>query len=190
MRVLPVEAAGGDTDVAPLRIELTTTVSIRAFSLVLESEDGILRVPWLLPAHPVLVGEDWPSDRWGRLGGINYLHHPEADPSVVVPPMGFLITGGRVVVNRGLRGVNKPTPAGVHVLEAKARLPFGAAAGRYALRVLETSQVLLEDGSLVRPVVDGESEIIVAEEVAVGWSRALPPLRGSSRRSWRTHRPL
>jgi len=136
-----------------------------------------MRVPWLLPAHPVLVGEAWPSYRWGNLGGINYLHHPDADPSVVVPPMGFLTTGGRLVVNRGLRGATESTPSGDHLLVAKARLPLGAAAGRYALEVLDASQVLLEDGNLVRPVINGDSEIIVAEEVAVGWSRALPPLR-------------
>ncbi len=60
VRLLPVESAG--EHLVGVAMELTTTVPVRAFSLAFDSEEGMLRVPWVYVrqgSDPVFWQDDW-----------------------------------------------------------------------------------------------------------------------------------
>ena len=97
------------------------------------------------------------------------------------PVVGYLITSGRYVVAYGLRRVreerNPAIAPGEYRVLVPARLPLGTPAGTISLKLLETSQVLFQDGVVAAPLAVSDGEIVVDREVVEGWDEGVPPLR-------------
>lgn len=168
----PRVAAGSDR--ARVQLWLRNSEPVRAFSLILENADGILRVA---PLYDAFIP---PSD-WNHLYSSTHANtHTAGDINVGVGYPPFLITRGRVVINFGLDLESAPfrgaIPAGDHLISVELRVPRGTAAGSYAIRILPTSQVLLDDGTLVAPDIESDNDLVVASDVGVGWDGGVPPI--------------
>ncbi len=147
---------------------------------MLESESGILRVPWFFHnSNP-----NWHRSFWQLAPTIigRFSLHSGGVVPVGVSPATYLVTNGRYVLTYGLTfplasGREEEISPGVYTIVTEARLPLGTPAGRYQVKVLEASEVLLLDGTLIRPRVENHGEVIVEDEVVVGWDEGVPPLR-------------
>ncbi|MGH9895912.1 MAG: hypothetical protein ACREA0_28785, partial [bacterium] len=175
VRLLPAETAGEDR--IQVAMELTVSAPVKAFSLVLENEESLLRVPWNWVQQAGLEFT-WGPRSWADLLYVLRGDHDRGDVTVQVPPVGYLLSGGRYIVTYGIWFDRFPELApGVYRIVTDGRLPKGTPAGRYPLRVLGASQVLLADGTVVAPAIAGDSEIVVTEDIEQGWDEGLPPLR-------------
>jgi RNA polymerase sigma-70 factor (ECF subfamily) len=177
VRILDVKPDGSDHLNLELLIELSAPV--KGFVLILEGAEEVLRVPWLTPHHPGL-GSPWRVTDFGRLTFLNRIPQGEqGDLTVRAPEMGYLISGGKFVITRGLEGIHgrlPNVPAGEHTVLVRARIALGSRMGTYPLRLSPASQVLFEDGTLAQPEQASAGSIEIAEEVPFGWDGSIPPL--------------
>ena len=90
----------------------------------------------------------------------------------------YLITGGKLVVTYGIHevGPSPPLPAGDYFIDLEARLPKDTPAGEYEIRLLPGSEVLLQDGSVIRPTFEGPADLTLRSAVLAGWDGGVPPL--------------
>src|SRR5688572_641166 len=86
-------AEGGSSDVALVRVRLVTAEPIRAYSILLEAEGDVLRVPiYFGPLSPF-----YDEDNWYRPEGSFVTTYLAGDVSTTVHPAGYLVTGGKLV---------------------------------------------------------------------------------------------
>lgn len=190
IRFEPMTAPGGSNDKAEVRFRIDVFEAVRAFSIVLEAEGGILRVPFSFHDECGDPRNCWNMRAWYQ--GLHEYHchrHNEGDLSVAVTPAAHLITAGRYVVTRsGIPGDPREPGAevvmpGSYSIVTEARLPRGTKAGRYGVKVLPASEVLLGDaalgerGTLLSPEVEGDGEIVVENDLTAGFDGGVPPLR-------------
>jgi len=173
VRVESAFAPGGVDDRVRIRIALETTVALRAFVLLLESDGGLLRVPASTSDPDMTSGYRW----YGRNGH----EHDDGDFRVHADPAAFLATRGRFVIGRSLFApADAPRPPdiapGAWSIEVEARLPRGAAQGIYGLRALAGSEFVLADGSLAGATIEGDATLRIERSIEVGWDGGVPPL--------------
>jgi hypothetical protein len=172
-------AGGAGSDRVLLRITFGTEVPVEAFSLVFESDGGVLRVPELPPeARPPWSEGDWRSLSWAMSG--SRWEQPVSSLPVSVPVPAYLATGGKYVVSYALRPYRMRSPwtlsPGLVEFAVEGRLPLGAQAGSYKVRLVRGSEVFLTDGTVVAPTALGEGEIVLVNEVTAGRDEGPVPL--------------
>lgn len=169
----PVIVPGGPSDLVRLEIRVTTVVPIRAFALLLEGKDGVLRVRFHGRSF-------WVPDSWlMSLDGED--RHGLGDWPVRVNYASHMISRGRYVITYGLEEamVHFPgsIPPGEHSIVVEARLPLGTRAGEYPIDTLQGSRVLLEDHTLAAPTIGRSASIRLLADVTSGYDGGIPPLR-------------
>ena len=168
------------TDRVRLKLVVENDVPIRAFSLLVESDSDALRVA------PFFGNFSWPDDWYFLFSHALANVHATGDIGVGVGYAPFLITRGRYVINFGLetesRRIDVPILPGTHEIITEARLPRGLPAGEHGLRILETSEILLSDGTLVAPTLlgapgeEGEEQFRLTQSVEDGFDGGVPPM--------------
>ena len=170
-----MEAPGGTDDRFNLRVRLHTSVRLRAFSILIENEDELLRVPYVSHQSIAAPGSWVQMQLLERDNAFSFL-----DSRLGASHAAFLITNGRYVIEWGFFNEFAPEPKviepGDYSIELPVRLPKGAAAGVYKVRMLERSEVLLEDYTPASPQVGPPAELNVQNTVTVGWDEGVPPL--------------
>lgn len=184
VRVDEVTAAGGADDRVRISVTLTVLETVRAFSLVLESDLDLLRPSFLYPDIESRVASVWRDDEWRRTTTVTGEHfrmvHDFGDLPVGASPVTYLITGGKYVLTYGVSEfdlTNVTIEPGEYKLISEARIPKGGAAGRYDLRLHAASEVLLADETLARPRTEAEGSVTLLADVTDGWDEGVPRLR-------------
>lgn len=168
-----IDLAEAGTDGVTLTLTLRNEAPIRAFFAVVESDGGVLRVPF--------KGRRELATDWLTLDGFSLeARHALGDWPLRVGDAPFLITRGRYVFTYGFEASEYAfpgaIPGGTHRLVAEGRLPRGAAAGEYMLEVLEGSEFLLLDGTVVAPTVENRGRLVIPSRIDVGHDGGVPPI--------------
>ncbi len=164
-----------DPNSVQLQVTLTSELPVVAFSLIFESEGGVLR----MPRGYIPEGRFWEHSSW-KSDDMSLRDDPWLDgdlPVVLSVPASFA-SGGKYVVLYGTRWWDQGTlTGGVTRFVTTGRIPVGTTAGRYKVHLAQGSEVVFEDGSLAAPTAGEEAEIIVQTTLTTGWDEGQPPLR-------------
>ena len=99
-------ASGGESDRVDIALRLTTFSTLRAFSLVFESDDDLLRPAFIFPDFPGPADAWWDQGSWREIRTVTGEHfrmvHSGGDLPVGLSPATYLITGGKLVVTYGI----------------------------------------------------------------------------------------
>ena len=157
-----------------LRLKVVLLEAVRAFSIVVEPEDQVLRV-----APTIFSKEDWYQ-----------LRHPiatevetEGDLPMRTYPGSFLITNGRYVLTNGLdRGGSRVRllSPGTYSVTARGRIAGGTPPGSYEFSILDASEAVLDADRRVgraRVPEDGRSASLRIPRTVEGWDEGIPPLK-------------
>lgn len=164
---------------ATLSLRLRADVALQAFSIIIESEGQVLRVPVLdAPRNQ----DDFLVQHWLMVHSVRDKGelHSLGDIPVRVGFAPFLITNGRFVIGYGLdfrSPYQEVIPPGERTVIVRARIPRGTPAGAYALSLLPTAEVLTADGELLTPAMPNGVDLTVDEDVTIDWNDGIPPLQ-------------
>ena len=173
VHIVDVEAPGGDDDNVRMTLRLIAFEPVRSFALILDSEDGLVRARQSPSRAQAWRAESWTSILTHRDDDVQ---HSQGMIEVSANPADYLITGGRYVIAYGLDAFGDVLERGEYDIVVDGRLPIGTSAGTYSLEVSAGSQVLFEDGGVASPELGAGGEIVVDENVRVGWDGGIPPI--------------
>ena len=176
VELLEAPAPGGGDDAVMLRWRVTTFEPVVAFALLVESEGNVLHPPFLRSREEFFA---WNQFSWRNLTSVLGDSHATGDVPVRVGFPAFLMTRGRFVVS--YYDPNGPLlQPGEYEIRTEARIPKATPSGEYALRLLETSRVMLAAGRVIRPTVAPESALVLDETVTAGWHGQVPSIEVDS----------
>ena len=104
IEILGASAPDGDGR-AEVALQLQTDVPLRAFSLILESDERLLR-----PAYNFLERRGWRVSQWGGVNGLLSSEFDSGDLTVRSGLGAYLVTGGNLVVAYGITPCSSGTP--------------------------------------------------------------------------------
>ena len=174
LELCSMSVPGGQSDRVILEIDMLVLSPLQSFVIIVES--GGLLLP------PSLTGECcfFPENFWWGLNSFSYDTRPTlqhlGDLPVSVSPAASLITNGRVVVTSSLRDGSDSIAPGEYRLRVEVRLPKGTPVGSYEMSILPGSEVLLANDTLTAPDLGDPAQLIVENELAVGFTGSFPPL--------------
>ena len=171
VEIAPAFATGGNWDGKQLFFLLRSEVPLKAFSLIFESDAGVLQIP------SPLMDTGWDYSEWFSMRAITERNRVEGPVRVSLSTPLYLASGGKYVVTF-LGNTRTPVTSTEEMgLLCPARVARGTLPGTYRVRLAAGSEVVFEDGTVVAPEPFGDGVIHVEQSVDTGWDDAATVLR-------------